>query len=754
MKNVKFLNGWLFACVLFFAVGVLQAQMTVKGKVTDANNKPVAGALVTVVEDGNLFASTDEGGNYSIEVPKTSAPSGKINLLIQDGDGKTLSEKSIAYQEGVVTQNVGSTKAAANTQLAEVKIGYGSVKKKDVVGSVQLLTTDDFNKGAIVSADQLINGKAPGVRITNSGGQPDSAPNIRIRGGSSLSANNNPLIVIDGVPLSTDNPAGVNNPLTLINPNDIESFSVLKDASATAIYGSRASNGVIIITTKKGTKGKVKFNYTGSISTGVVTKKVDVMDGPTYQRFMEQYHPDQVWRLGAGSIAPEVDINGNITTPGKIGVVHNTDWQDQIYRRSIATDHTFSALANLFGKIPFRASVGYNNTQGLIKTSDYERLTASLKFTPTLLNDHLRIDVNAKGIAQKKNAIDEGGAIGSAVTMDPTKPVYADSGSGNDIGNTRFGQYYQSVFPIYDKPASDPTKKIVRYGFNGATNPLAILEQRSRPEEAKRLLGNVEVDYKFHFLPELKAVVNVGIDASNSIIEEKFNGNALQTYQWNQTNNNPLTNYVFNPGLNYYENQKITNTTFDAYLQYAKRREGKILSNFSIQGGYSYQNFKNDGTRKNFSYTQKADLEEFLKDADGKPTTTPNPNYFYTLEKNIQNIDGSRNEILNINNLNNRYYNVLNLQSFFARSNIDFADKYLFTLTLRADGSSRFIKEQRWGYFPAVGFAWKAMEEDWLKGSKVFSDLKLRLGWGTTGQQDGLPYYLPLEILTHNTYLG
>lgn len=542
-----------------------------------------------------------------------------------------------------------------------VLIGYGSKKKSDLTGSVTALSEKEFNKGAIVSADQLINGKAPGVRITTDGGNPDSKPNIRIRGGASLTANNNPLIVIDGVPLDSSNPAGIANPLSLVNPNDIESFSVLKDASATAIYGSRASNGVIIITTKKGSSGKLRVNYNGSVSFGQVTNYLDIMNGNEFEAFIKQYYPSYSNMLG-------------VTTNGE-QKIYNTDWQKEIFRKTVSTDHNVSLRANLFKTIPSRLSLGYNKTQGLVKTSDFERYTGSIKLTPTLLDKHLKIDINAKGIMSDKNAIDEGGAIGGAFAANPTIPVYNADGT-----------YYQA----FDN-----------YKLTGVTNPVNLLMMRKRPEKVNKFLGNIEFDYKMHFLPELRAVLNLGLEASKSKIRENYLDNSFGSYQTIYKRSTPVGG-VFNPGLNYSEDQNILNKLLDAYLIYSKDLSGRTISKFEIQGGYSYQNFRNKGEKRFFNYDDK---------------TT-----------------GLRQET-KYSKFDNNYQNVLNLQSFFGRSNIDILNKYLFTITYRADASSLFPSDKRWGHFPAVGFAWKMLEEDWMKDAK-FSDLKLRLGWGKTGQQD------------------
>ena len=532
-------------------------------------------------------------------------------------------------------------------------------------------------------------GKAAGVRITNTGGQPDSTPNIRIRGGASLSASNNPLIIIDGVPIGDLNPAGVSNPFTLVNPNDVESFSILKDASATAIYGVRASNGVIIITTKKGTSGDPQYNYSSNVSVGMVDEKINVMNGAEFAKFIQEYHPNRVSSLGIQD--PDFP-----TDPTK-RILFDTNWQDEIFRTSFSTDNNISARANLYKKIPFRASMGFTTVQGLVKTNDYKRFSYSFKMTPKLLNDNLKVDINAKGTYSDKNSVDEGGAIGGAIAMDPTKPIYGDS------PDNRFVGYYQET-----------RLNGGRYLIDGATNPLALLEQRTRPERALRFLGNVEFDYKLPFLPELRAVVNLGLDASESKIKEDFSDNSLATYTFNQ-GTTPSTNYLFNPGLSYLENQTSTNETMDAYLTYAKSLTG-FVTRIDTQAGYSYQNFVTDGTKELFQNNTVTGIRE--------PRIDPaNPN--------------------------NRYYLPLNLQAFFARGSVDLLGRYLLTATFRADGSSLFQEEKRWGYFPAVGAAWKIKEESFLRDSNLFQDLKLRLGWGKTGQQNitGAAGYFPSRPL-------
>lgn len=662
----------LLFLLLLLPLSIL-AQNTVKGTVYNkASGQPIPGANVNVL-GAQRGVSTDFDGTFQLP-----------NL--KKGDKVAFSY--LGYKTVTVEYNFQKTLEVNlqedQDQLKEVviQVGYGSRKKKDATGSVALITAKDFNKGAIVSVDQLLAGKAAGVRITTEGGQPDAAPNIRIRGGASLSASNNPLIIIDGVPIGDNNPAGVSNPFTLINPNDVESFSILKDASATAIYGVRASNGVIIITTKKGSTGAPQFTYSATVSVGQVGKKINVMNGPDFTKFIQQYHSDKTNLLGIDD--PTTTITDDLLTPQIEGrILSNTNWQDQIFRTAISTDHYFSARANLYKKVPFRASIGYTNNQGLVKTSDYKRFSYSFKMTPKLLKDNLKIDINAKGTYTDKNAIDDGGALGGAISMDPTKPVYGDT------PDNRFAGYYQ-----------DTNLNGGRYLINGSTNPLALLLQRKRPERALRFLGNVEFDYKLPFLRDLRAIVNLGLDASQSRIRESFANNAVGAYTFNNQGTTPSTNYVFNPGLSYLENQTSTNKTMDTYLTYAKNLTG-FVTKVDAQAGYSYQNFVTDGNKNLF---------------ENNPST------------------GIRQPKIDIKNPNNRYYNPLNLQAYFARTNVDLLNKYLFTATFRADASSLFQKDQRWGYFPAVGAAWKIKEESFLKNVNLIQDLKLRLGWGKTGQ--------------------
>lgn len=663
------------------------AQSGLSGIVTDKTTKQPLPGVNVVIQGSSTGTQTDFDGKF--QLPK-----------LKVGDKVLVSY--IGYKNQTITYNSQKEVSIAleeeSNQLQEVvvQVGYGSVKKKDATGSVAVITTKDFNKGAILSADQLLAGKAAGVRITSDGGSPDSAPNIRIRGGSSLNASNSPLIIIDGVPISDLNPAGVSNPFTLINPNDIESFSILKDASATAIYGIRASNGVILITTKKGTSGKPEFTFSSTTSISKITRKVDVMDGNELVRFVKQYHSSKTNLLGIDD--PTTEATDNLSTDAIEGrILYNTDWQDQIYRTGISTDNYFSARANLLGKVPFRASIGYNKTEGLIKTSDYERLSYSLRVTPKFLNSNLKVDINTKGTHTEKNSIDEDGAINNSLTADPTKPVY------DPYGNNIFGGYYQETL------LNGSQNLLI-----GSWNPLALLKQRTRPEIVDRILGNVEFDYNLPFIVKgLRANANFGLDASKSKIRENFSDNSIATYKFNTIDTNPDTNYIFNPGYNDGENQTSTNTNMDAYLAYAKSSEG-FVTKFDTQAGYSYQNFKVDGNKEKFRYDDITGLR--------------------TLNENKV-------------NPNNRYYSPLNLQAFFGRANVDLLNKYLFTGTVRYDASSLFTKDNRWSLFPAFGAAWKLKNESFLKNVETISDLKLRLGWGKTGQANLKDTYFPSRLL-------
>lgn len=669
MKNV--VNKVLLCLLLLSCYGAI-AQQVISGIVTDSNGDPIP--AVSVVVQGTAYGvSTDFDGQYSLD----------------SQFGESLIFSYLGFQTQVIeinSANINITLYESTSQLDEVVvIGYGSVSKKEATGAVAVLSDGDFNSGKIVSSDELLVGKVAGLVITNSGGNPDSAPNIRIRGGASLNASNNPLIVIDNVPLDIVSPAGVSNPFTLINPNDIASFSVLKDASATSIYGSRASNGVILISTKKGQSGEPKYSLTTTQSLSLVPERIDVMDGPQFADFIATYHPTHVDKLG-------VTTGGHIFFSGP-PAIYNTDWQDAIFRQGYSSNVNLSVTGGEIS-MPWRVSVGHTYSEGLLKNNDYERLSSSLRFSPVFLDGNLTIDFNTKLFSVTKSSVDEGGAIGNAISMDPTKPIYDDS------PNNRFAPYYQNTNVDGNQLKLD-----------GQWNPVALLMQRSRPESVIKVLSNLELDYNISAVDGLSAIVNAGLEASSVYITEDYANNSLATYRFDSSNNDVNTNYIFNPGENYREDQNISNTTLDTYFSYDKTNLGAI-SSLSAQLGYSYQNFKNKGTKELYKYND----------------TT-----------------GKREELVDENNPTNRYFSELNLQSFFGRANIGLYENYLFTFSLRADASSLFTEENRWGYFPSAAFAWQLGDEDFISGIEFINDLKIRVGWGETGQQDitGIVGYYP-----------
>ena len=662
MKYLKLILTTIF----IFCLATIMAQQNIVGTVTDTNGNPLP-AVSVVIQGTADGVSTDFDGQFSLQAQL----------------GESLVFSSLGFQTLVIeinTANIDITLIESTSELDEVVvIGYGSVSKKEATGAVAVLSDSDFNSGKIVSSDELLAGKVAGLVITNNGGNPDSAPNIRIRGGASLNASNNPLIVIDGVPLDIVSPAGVSNPFTLINPNDIASFSVLKDASATSIYGSRASNGVILISTKKGQIGEPKYSLRTTQSLSVIPEGIDIMDGPQFTDFITTYHPTHVDKLGA-------TIDGQTKS-------YNTNWQDAIFRQG------FSSTVNLSisgGEIsmPWRVSLGHTYSEGLLKNNDYERLSSSFRLSPVFLDGNLNVDFNTKLFSVTKNSVDEGGALGNAISMDPTKPIYDES------ADNRFAPYYQNTNIDGNQLKLD-----------GQWNPVALLMQRSRPESVLKVLSNLEIDYNVPGIDGLSAIVNAGLEASSAYITEEYDNNSLATYRFDSSNNDVNTNYVFNPGENYREDQNISNTTLDTYLSYDKTNLGAI-SSLSAQLGYSYQNFKNEGTKELYKYND----------------TT-----------------GKREELVDENNPTNRYFSELNLQSFFGRANIGLYENYLFTFSLRADASSLFTEENRWGYFPSAAFAWQLGDEDFISDVDFINDLKIRVGWGETGQQDitGVVGYYP-----------
>jgi iron complex outermembrane receptor protein len=577
---------------------------------------------------------------------------GTENTVVVSFLNYAAKEVSIAGQTNIsvsLTQN--------SDQLSDVVvIGYGSVRKKDLTGSVVNISSKDFVKGQITSPEQLIAGKVAGVQITSNGGAPGSGSTIRIRGGASLNASNDPLIVIDNVPLSNNAISGVSNPLSLINPNDIESFSILKDASASAIYGSRASNGVIIITTKKGAQGKTKYNFNSQTSVGEVVNYVDVLNADEFTFYVE--------------------ANGTADQKKLLGTA-NTNWQKEIYQSALTLDNNFSA-SGAYKTIPYRFSVSSLSQEGVLKTGKLDRTTVGLNLSPRLLNNSLKIDLNAKTSFSNSRFADQG-AISTAVQFDPTKPVY--SNDQNAYGGYAFGGYYEWL------DAGSTT------GLAGLApkNPVGLLMQKQDLSNVNRTIANADIDYTLPFFKDLRLHTNVGIDISNgsgTIYIPTFAASAYNRFSGKG-------------GVNNEYKQENTNLLAESYLNYSKYVEN-IESKFDVVAGYAYQEFKS----KTFNFSDKIE--------DGTEVTVPN--FPYDMPEN-------------------------RLVSFYGRFNYALKGKYSLTATIRQDGSSRFNADNRFATFPSFAAAWNLAEENMFKQSKVISTLKLRFGYGETGQQDGIGNY-------------
>ncbi|WP_188605204.1 SusC/RagA family TonB-linked outer membrane protein [Aquaticitalea lipolytica] len=607
-----FLNSLLV--LLFFIPSILLAQSTVSGTVTDkANALPLPGVNI-LVKGTSVGTTSDFDGNYTI-----SAKSGDVIVFSYVG----FKTQEITYN-GQSKLNVTLTEDAA--QLDEiVLIGYGSTTKQDATGAVEKISTEEFNKGAIVSPEQLLAGKSAGVRVTSNNGAPGGGSEIRIRGGASLSANNSPLIVVDGLPLDQRGVQGVRNQLNAINPNDIEDFVVLKDASATAIYGSRASNGVILITTKKGSANTpIKFEYDLKASSSQVNDYVDVLDATQFRAIAE------------------TDTNYNASLLGN----SNTNWQKEIYQTAIGAIHNLTVSK---GYENFNYRINYNHTsqQGVLTGDLYERNALNLSFVQRLLNNDLKLTLTTKGILDDNKYADNG-AIGAAVAFDPTQSVYNADG-------TYFQYTGENLAPI---------------------NPVFTLENNNNRARNKRNITNFNLDYKFWFLKELTFNLNAGIDYS------ELNGK--------QFNAARPTNSASFPYKNFYSGFN-RNTLLDFYFNYKNNLE-LINAKIDLTAGHSYQEF-------------------FIK---SKQTETETATTLVV-----------RTPVINRNAL----------ESYFARVSFDIADKYLISASYRRDGSSRFGPKNRWSSFPGVSVGWKLTNEDFLKDS-FFSSLKLRAGWGKTGQQE------------------
>ena len=619
---------------------------TIKGEVTDAQNGEALIGATVMVEGEKGGTVTDFDGNFSLQV-SSSAKKIKVSYI-------GYIDKVLSISDNMKVKLESDSKALADV----VVIGYGTARKSDLTGSVATVKSKDFNKGLVSSPEQLINGKVSGVQIMSNSGSASAGSTIRVRGGASLNASNDPLIVLDGVPLEQGGISGnSSNFLSMINPSDIESMTVLKDASSTAIYGSRASNGVIIITTKKGQQGAVKVNFNTTNSLQTRAQMVDMLSRDEFVNVINQFGTDNQKSL--------------------LGTA-NTDWNDEVYRTAFGTDNNLSVSGSIDKWLPFRVSVGYYNQSGLVRKDNVERWTGNVVLTPSFFQDHLKLTINAKGTLNN-NSFNNGGAVWAAATFNPTIPVYS--------GNDKYGGYNEALdadgYPVNA----------------GVRNPRGLVDLYDSKSKVSRFIGSMDVDYKVHFLPDLKLHATVGGDYAKGDGTIHVPVYAAQSY--NKDESLGGSDYKYGP-------QKNENRLLTLYANYAKYFED-IKSNVDLTAGYDYQYWK---------------------------STTP---LYYTKSAagtNLSTVKASD------------YRHVM--LSYYGRINYSFDGKYLLTATIRRDASSRFSKDTRWGTFPSVALGWTLTEEPWLKNQKVLSNLKLRASYGVTGQQEGIGNYNYLPVYTYS----
>jgi TonB-linked SusC/RagA family outer membrane protein len=665
MKQVKIklpLRALTLASGLLLTVSSFAQSNAIKGHVKDASGEPIMGATITV--NGKAVGITDMDGNFSVD----AAPGAKITFTYLGMTPQTVKASS----------NMNITLEDDSKALNEVVvIGYGVAKKSDLTGSVTAIKPDSKNKGVVVNAQDMLTGKVAGVNITSNDGTPGGGAKIRVRGGSSLNASNDPLIVIDGLAMDNDGVKGLSNLLSVVNPQDIESFSVLKDASATAIYGSRGSNGVIIITTKKGRKGqKPTVSYSGSVTISEKKNTVDVLSADEFRANVERLYGKDSEAYSALGTA-------------------NTNWQDLIYRTAISHDHNIT-VSGAAKSLPYRVSVGYTDQQGIVKTSDFKRATASLNLNPSFFQDHLTLNLNAKGM-YARTLYTDGSVVSAAVRMDPTQDPYnftseyhknqlrdKDGNSLLDQTLKNYGGYFQ-----WSKKAEygDNTWPFTFDSTTQMPNPLSLLDQGSQIAHSRSFIGSADIDYKVHGFEDLRLHATLGADISK--------GRQSQSFATSCTN-----------ALYYgsYGGEEILkrNLSLSAYAQYYK--DFNKIHHFDIMAGYEWQHFWRSKNNDYVGY-----YPETNNDASLAGTERPHTPYSEKSESY--------------------------LVSFFGRANYTLLDRYFLTATVRDDGSSRF--KEHWAWFPSFAFAWKANEEAFLKNANWLSDLKLRLGYGKTGQQAG-----------------
>ena len=675
-RNLMFKVLLMLVIGCFLSIDAFAQQITVKGLVKDTAGEPIIGANV-VIKGTTNGTITDFDGNFQLNANKG-------DIIVISFIGYHPQEAQAAFSMNIILKD--------DTELLDevVVIGYGSVKKDDLSGSVVAIKAEEMNKGAVTSPQELIMGKVPGLSVSQGDGAPGAGSTIRIRGGASLNASNDPLIVIDGIPVSNDAAPGTPNALATINPNDIETFTVLKDASATAIYGSRASNGVIIIQTKKGTQDKIKVSYSGTFTAKDPYKRIETLDAQSFREVMQAQYPE--------GTAQSADIQRILNVyPNQ-----STDWQDAIYQTGLSTDQNIG-IAGKAGFMPFRLSLGYNTEKGTLKTSKYERYTGAVNLSPKFFDNHLSVDINVKGTINK-NRFADSGAVGAAAFFDPTKPIYDEENRYNGYWNWGIVQGAQADL--------------------ATQNPLSLLYDRNNHGTTKRSLGNIQLDYKIHGLEDLHANLNLGYDVAKTTGRNFVNSNSVQS---------SLDKTFTGLGQGNTWNNLRRNHLLDFYMNYAKNIES-IKSNFDIMAGYSWQHF----------YYANHDITY------SNPTEDLGAKEGYTYDENERHYIRDDHRRIPYENY---------LISFFGRLNYNFMDRYLLTATLRRDGSSRFSENNRWGLFPSAALAWTISNEPFMKATEnVLSKLKLRLGYGVTGQQEIGDYqYITSYSFSTNpntTYLG
>ncbi|MDE5857473.1 MAG: TonB-dependent receptor [Muribaculaceae bacterium] len=683
--------------VLCLSFPALAQKITVTGTVYDNLGEPLMGASV-IAEGAASGVGTDLDGNYRIEVEPNAVlivsyigfEPQRINVEGRTHIDVTLSENAVMLQEVVA-------------------IGYGVVKKSDATGSVAVIKPDDIEAGLATSTQDLLVGASPGVVVTPDGGNPTGGASIRIRGGSSLSASNDPLIVIDGVPQTNQSNGGGMSALTMVNPANIESMTILKDASATAIYGSRASNGVIIITTKKGQSGRPQVSFAANFSVNTARNTLKLMNAA-------QFIDVVTANLGESSIA-QLGYTPYGSGADVQPVMYNTDWQKEVLRTTFSHDYSLS-VGGTVGILPYRVNVSYTNNEGILKTSSMDRTTVGINLSPKFFNGLLQINANVQGTYAATGNADTG-AIGGAISMDPTKPVMSNVEMAGNTGLKLYNGYYNyAPAGIYDR--------------NGAKNPVQLLEDVDSKNKTWSSSGNLQIDYALHFLPDLHLNLNLGYQVSKNDCNSITAANSVMNWT-----NDGLSGMGAAGAASLYKWHEIQqNTLLDFYANYRKNFEA-IKSNLDVMVGYSWQRMNYFGHSN--TYVHSLGFVNSL----GNPGFNYNTGYYmdYSKENHIG-------EIVN-NAPDKRWANPLQLISFFGRLNYSFDDKYLLTFNLRDDASSRFSKDTRWGLFPSVALGWKIINEEFMSGARgCMNDFKLRLGWGQTGQQDIGSFFPYLPIYT------